>query len=282
MLILCLFFTAQKSAAEDPVVKATVSVGLTPSFTTLGGIQFTLLNDPGAGHSQLSFRTINEALTSSFFAVGTATPNKSIAAWGNISGINSGVNPLFQFDFPIIDGGYPRFTIDTMGKTVLEDTSGKSFGASAANFVVSTAYLTRSGVTQYFLDSTNSGAGGGTVTSTPPGIVCSGSCSALFDANTSITLTQNANFGSYFAGWSGGGCSGTGTCQISMNNEKNVTASFSSIIRFAAPTASATLVVPQIKFSVPEGEGVSGYLITETPIIPSSDNSSWSATPPVS
>ncbi|KAF0218757.1 MAG: YVTN beta-propeller repeat-containing [Geobacteraceae bacterium] len=56
--------------------------------------------------------------------------------------------------------------------------------------------------------------GTGTVTSTPAGINCTtSSCSTSFPVNTALTLVAQADAGSAFLGWSGGGCEpdGTGT-----------------------------------------------------------------------
>src|SRR5262249_4991527 len=63
---------------------------------------------------------------------------------------------------------------------------------------------------------TLAGTGSGTVTSSPAGISCPGTCSAAFGSGTSVTLTATAASGSTFAGWSGAGCSGTGPCTVSM------------------------------------------------------------------
>jgi Tol biopolymer transport system component len=71
-----------------------------------------------------------------------------------------------------------------------------------------------------------SGGGGGLVTSAPTGISCGASCSAFYDDGTQIVLTADPNPGSTFAGWSGGGCSGTGTCTVTLDADKNVTATF--------------------------------------------------------
>ena len=70
------------------------------------------------------------------------------------------------------------------------------------------------------------GAGSGTVTSSPAGINCGVTCSANFAQGTMVTLTAYAAGGSTFAGWSGAGCSGTGTCQVTMNAAASTTATF--------------------------------------------------------
>ncbi|MFI5007067.1 MAG: FG-GAP repeat domain-containing protein, partial [Solirubrobacterales bacterium] len=72
------------------------------------------------------------------------------------------------------------------------------------------------------------GTGSGTVTSNPAGINCGSTCTASYASGTMVTLTASAAGGSTFSGWSGGGCSGTGTCSVSMNAATTVTASFTA------------------------------------------------------
>ena len=73
------------------------------------------------------------------------------------------------------------------------------------------------------------GSGTGTVTSTPVGINCGADCTEPYAFNTSVTLTASAAANSTFSGWSGEGCSGTLTCQVTMNQARNVTATFTAI-----------------------------------------------------
>ena len=68
--------------------------------------------------------------------------------------------------------------------------------------------------------------GTGTIISSPAGIDCGSTCSSSFTQATSVTLAATASPGSVFTGWSGGGCSGTGTCTVVMNANTNVTATF--------------------------------------------------------
>jgi hypothetical protein len=71
-----------------------------------------------------------------------------------------------------------------------------------------------------------SGTGTGSVTSSPAGIDCGSSCSSVFSPGTQVTLTATPDTGSTFTGWSGGGCSGTGTCQVTLNSDTAITAAF--------------------------------------------------------
>ncbi len=77
---------------------------------------------------------------------------------------------------------------------------------------------------------TRTGTGAGTVTSSPAGISCGQTCSAGFDAGTTVTLTASAASGSSFAEWSGA-CSGTSpTCTVTLDAAKSVTASFTTVV----------------------------------------------------
>lgn len=79
---------------------------------------------------------------------------------------------------------------------------------------------------QFLLQITRTGNSGGTVTSDVPGITCGSDCSQNYDAHTVVTLTATAFNGAVFTGWTGGGCSGTGTCVVTMNQAATVTARF--------------------------------------------------------
>ena len=82
----------------------------------------------------------------------------------------------------------------------------------------------------YALTISRTGTGAGTVTGT--GISCGSDCGESFTHGSMVTLTATANGGSSFAGWSGGGCSGVGTCTVTMDAVKSVTATFTAHITY--------------------------------------------------
>jgi len=81
---------------------------------------------------------------------------------------------------------------------------------------------------------TLAGSGSGTVTSAPGGISCGATCQSDYVDGTLILLTPRAASGSTFTGWSGGGCRGAGPCQITLNADTDVTATFAQ----SPPTVS--------------------------------------------
>ena len=89
--------------------------------------------------------------------------------------------------------------------------------------------------TSFALTVAGGGNGSGIITSNPAGIVCdvvngqaSGQCSAQFPAGTAVTLRASAGANSALAGWSGA-CAGTGTCAVTLDAAKAVTATMALV-----------------------------------------------------
>jgi len=79
------------------------------------------------------------------------------------------------------------------------------------------------------------------VTSSPSGINCGTDCSEYYDYGTVITLTATPDSGYMFTGWSGGGCSGTGTCVRTHTSAVTITATFEPKVynyAFISPVAT--------------------------------------------
>ena len=75
---------------------------------------------------------------------------------------------------------------------------------------------------------TRAGTGSGTVTSTPAGLDCGGTCSALFPYGTMVNLTATPAAGSVFTGWSGDPDCADGT--VTLNGDKTCTATFDVLV----------------------------------------------------
>jgi len=117
---------------------------------------------------------------------------------------------------------------------------------------------TASPTTSYNLTVAKSGSG--TVTSSTGSINCGGTCSASFTSGITVTLTATPASGSYFYGWSGA-CSGTGSCTVTMNAAKDVTATFKTAPFVATTTSIITPTSATISTTVsfnPTDAGKSG------------------------
>jgi hypothetical protein len=89
---------------------------------------------------------------------------------------------------------------------------------------------------RYAFDVTREGTGTGRVQSSPSGIDCGASCTALFGHGTRVTLTAMADASSTFAGWSGACAGPSATCELDATEARSVRAAF-AIRRHTVTTA---------------------------------------------
>jgi len=116
----------------------------------------------------------------------------------------------------------------------------------------------------FSLTVSSTGTGTGTVTSVPAGINCGSDCSETYNSGTQVTLSAAAGTSSSFAGWSGS-CSGTGSCVVTMDAAKSVTATFD----LQKPPAPVLSLAPQsvkiFHFTWPDVAGETSYNLQEDP-----------------
>ena len=109
---------------------------------------------------------------------------------------------------------------------------------------------------QFALTVATAGAGSGAVTSSPAGIDCGATCSASLAAATVVTLTATPAAGSLFSGWSGA-CSGAGTCQVTMDTARAVTATFA----LAADTPRVSGISTRMQVLTGDNVLIGGFII---------------------
>lgn len=143
-------------------------------------------------------------------------------------------------------------------QVLANNTNGQTFGA-VESFTTPAPAAPQAKLTIAF-----AGSGHGTVNSSPDVGGCDVGCTLTVQTATSYTLTATADDGSKFAGWSGAGCTGTGTCTVDLGADGTVTATFTKTGSPAHPerptltafklTGTATHK-PRLRFTVTHGSG---------------------------
>ena len=127
---------------------------------------------------------------------------------------------------PIGANGSGSFTWTVPNKVPQSNSytiSVSSFTASNNNFIGTSAGPFAIGNFHKLSVSSN---GQGYVQSSDFSINCGTTCSGLYAQGASVSLTAQPAVGYQFSGWSGGTCSGTGTCTVLMNTDVNIVANF--------------------------------------------------------
>src|SRR5207247_1857260 len=119
---------------------------------------------------------------------------------------------------------------DTAAATI--DATGLATGRSPGPTIITATSGGRSGNTTLTVSNrptlavVREGTGSGTVGSPPAGIDCGATCEASYDGSTEVILRAQPTADSTFEGWTGGGCSGTGTCTVTLSANTTVFARF--------------------------------------------------------
>jgi hypothetical protein len=100
------------------------------------------------------------------------------------------------------------------------------------------------------LSVTLTGGGKGSVEDGSGAISCPSTCSHAYANGTPVTLTAIPAASSRFAGWSGGGCTGAHTCQLTIGADTTLSASFEKV----PPTPSR----PHVLVSYRQEGGIGG------------------------
>ncbi|WP_237155056.1 InlB B-repeat-containing protein [Oryzibacter oryziterrae] len=173
-----------------------------------------------------------KAVTATFTPVPSyaLTVSKTGSGSGTVNSAPSGISCGATCSASYSSGTSVTLTATALSGSTFSGWSGACSGTSTCVVSMTAAKSVSAAFTRtnlsFALAVTKTGTGTGTVTSTPSGISCGASCSKSFASGTSVSLTASAAAGSDFAGWSGAGCSGTGTCTVSMTASKSVMARF--------------------------------------------------------
>ena len=212
------------------------NIDSSPSFTSLLGVIYNIYTS-GSGEI-ISGRVVDCAGAPAGGVTVTASLNSSVVASAttNSNGIYAmkGLASATAYTIAASKSGF-SFTSQIAATGTSSDynsTPGNKWGVDFANATCSSSSL----------NILKSGAGTGTVTSTPAGISCGVTCSTSFASPSSITLTAAADPGSAFIGWSGGGCSGNGSCTVNLAANTTVSASFAPVTMIYSEPFSGTTI----------------------------------------
>jgi subtilisin family serine protease len=186
-----------------------------------------------SGHSRITYGVVtfgqfqsspvdsvgfNSALTAFDGSLSTDVLNPGVAVYG---AFNSSSSPLLWADAPstalVVRRDAASYAADH-GKGLLMVHFHNAVGHKAQIVDIDHHTLTVG----------KNGSGTGSVTSSPAGIDCGSTCSGSFSIGAQVTLTAKAAADSKFAGWAGAGCSGTGTCSVTISADTAVTATFTN------------------------------------------------------
>src|SRR4051812_14872163 len=168
------------------------------------------------------FDRITFALTVSRSGAGAGAVNS------NPAGISCGLDCTEAFP----SGTVVTLTATSSSGSIFSGWSGGACtgtGTCTVTLSAATTVDARFDLITHSLGVTRTGAGAGTVTSSPTGINCGNDCSETYPDGTAVTLTAPAAGNLIFWGWTGGGCTGTGTCALNMSTDASVSARFDLI-----------------------------------------------------
>jgi len=199
----------------------------------------------------------------------TATVSGFSGTPAGVITFRDGGNVIAGCNLVVMSGGSAQCTTSALPQGVRVITAAYS-GNTTYNVSVSPNLNQTVNPGSFLLSVIRDGSGSGNVTSNPAGInTAIGNNSATFNAGNLVALTAVPSGGSTFNGWSGGGCSGTGGCNVTLNAATSVTATFNIIL-----TAPGSPVIGAgnagngqaiINFSPPGSDGgsaITGYTAT--------------------
>ena len=217
--------------------------GVTLTATPLGDADFAGWGGACTGTSNTCSLTMEgpRSVTATFTTKPVLDVTKSGTGDGTVTSVPAGINCGTDCNQPYDMGTTVTLTATPDGTSTFEGWNGACAGTGTCTVTMNTSQsvtATFNGLPQQ-LSVTVDGTGSGTVTSSPAGIDCPGTCDAAFDPGETVTLTASPDSTSIFDGWSGA-CTGTGSCTVAMNASQSVTATFDAVAQQLSVTVQGT------------------------------------------
>jgi hypothetical protein len=221
------FAIGNNTCVDGTSGECVIEVTLTPKDSKAKSAALTIADDHSCSPRQV---TLSGGSSAGPFIV-TVGRNVKGTGSGKVTSIPPGLSCAFTNGDPC-SAGFSNGAAVTLTATPDADSHFTGWGDACSG--TSTCVLDMSAdkqVTAGFdlnpdLAVTFAGNVSGTVTSTPAGINCpTVACDARFAPGTVVTLTAQTPAGATFGGW-GGACSGSTTCQVTLNTDQSVIATF--------------------------------------------------------
>ena len=220
-----------ETVAHNTMIALTATPGVGSTFTSWSGGGCS-----GNGTCTVTMDALKTVTAT--FTINTYTVIPFAGANGTISpSTNVTVNHGATTSFTVTpNAGYTASVTGSCGGSLMGNTF-------TTNPITASCSVNASFTLNTFTLTVNpAGTGFGSVSSAPAGITCPGDCNEIYGSGTMVTLTAAPSVGSTFTSWTGGGCSGNGTCTVTMDALKMVTATFTintyTVIPFAGPNGS--------------------------------------------
>ena len=220
------------------VVTLTASPGLGSTFTGWSGGGCS-----GTGACNVLMSAAQSVTATFTLNIYTLTVTNAGTGGGSIASAPAGISCGADCNEPYNHGTVVTLTATANLGSTFTGWSGSGCSGTATCIVTMTAAQTVTAgfaLNNYSLTIIPAGNGTGTVNSAPAGISCGADCTEPYTFGTGVTLTASPGLGSTFTGWSGGGCSGTGTCNVTINSAQSVTATFTLNIYTLTVTRAGT------------------------------------------
>jgi len=191
----------------------------------------------------------------------TVPDQRVVIEWRTETYTDEGMEPTSNFEAVLYRNGDIRFDYNSFNAESAGDSGsgitksdGDHFLSVSANYdnvfeLSGHSYLfTDSTPDSYHLNLFFTGGGFGMITTNPEGLACNTNCSGEFPVNSTVTLHPTPLEYSLFTGWTGGACSGTGNCDVTMNGVTDATASFAiDTSRYVRIDGDPTTYYPSIQ-----------------------------------